>query len=169
MCCGVGNIGVAIAAALPGAYVWSADLTDECVAAARRNVSLHALEERVSIVQGDLFAPLAELGLEGSVDMIVCNPPYISSGRLAADRAHLLEHEPREAFDAGPYGLSIHQRVVRDAPSFLRPGGHLLMELGEGQACQVGRLVERSGCYTSIRFASDASGVERVVIAERLS
>ena len=105
------------------AHVWAADLTGPCVETAKRNASALGLQSRVTVVQGDLFAALAGLQLEGTVDVIVCNPPYISTGRLAADRASLLKHEPREAFDAGPYGLAIHQRVVKAAPVFLKPGG----------------------------------------------
>jgi methylase of polypeptide subunit release factors len=50
----------------------------------------------------------------GSVDLIVCNPPYISAGKLEGESARLLDRQPRGAFDAGPYGLAIHQRVITD-------------------------------------------------------
>ena len=109
-----------------------------------RNVEHLGLGDRVEVCQGDLFAGLADQGLEGTIDIVVCNPPYISSGRLAGDRAELLEHEPREAFDGGPYGLSIHQRVMADAPRFLKPGGWLLMEFGLGQHRQVKILLDRT-------------------------
>ena len=77
------------------------------------------------MLQGDLFDALSGLQLEGTIDLIVCNPPYISDTRLKGDRALLLELEPREAFAAGPYGLSIHMRVTKDALRYLRPGGAL--------------------------------------------
>ncbi len=164
MCCGSGNLAVAIALARPGASVWASDLTDGCVAVARQNVERFGLGERVRVLQGDLFAPLAGLGLEGSLDAIVCNPPYISSGRLGRDRAELLLHEPREAFDGGPYGLSIHQRVTREAPAFLRPGGWLLFEFGVGQERQLERLLSR-GPYRDVTFRSNAAGEPRVALA----
>ncbi len=72
--------------------------------------------------------------------MIVCNPPYISTGRLSKDRAVLLEREPVQAFDGGPYGLSIHQRVLSDAPRVLRLDGKLLFEFGLGQDRQLALL-----------------------------
>jgi release factor glutamine methyltransferase len=130
---------------------------------ARRNVEHLALSDRVRVVQGDLFQGLSGLALEGTVDAIVCNPPYISVKRLESDRATLLEHEPREAFDGGPYGLSIHQRVLKDAPAFLRPGGMLLFEVGLGQDRQVEALFKRARVYEDIRIAPDASGNGRVV------
>jgi release factor glutamine methyltransferase len=127
------------------------------------------LDGRVTVHQGDLFAGLAGAGLEGTVDVIVCNPPYISSGRLAGDRAGLLDHEPREAFDGGPYGLSIHQRVVKEALPFLKPGGWLLFEIGLGQERQVKLLFERTRAYQDLRMVANAAGEVRVVGARKIN
>src|SRR6185295_2492916 len=110
-----GNLACGIAHRVPHLRVWASDLTDGCVALARRNVAMHGLADRVSVHQGDLFTGLAGLGLENSIDVIVFNPPYISEKRLEGDRAYLLNDEPRAAFAAGPYGLSIHLRFVKDA------------------------------------------------------
>jgi release factor glutamine methyltransferase len=164
MCCGAGNLACAIAVAMPGARVWASDLTLPTVEAARRNVATLGLTDRVTVAQGDLFSSLEPHGLEGSIDMIVCNPPYISSGRLERDRAYLLEHEPREAFDGGPYGLSIHQKVIRQAPRFLRSGGQLLFEVGAGQGKQVSLLFGRATNYRDIETRADATGEARVVL-----
>jgi len=165
MCCGAGNLACAIATHLPGAKVWASDLTDGSVQWARRNVEQLGIGDRVMVAQGDLFAGLEGKGLEGTVDAVVCNPPYISTGRLAGDRTALLETEPREAFDGGPYGLSIHQRVIGDAPRFLRPAGWLLMEFGLGQHRQVKILLERSRRFVELGFISDAAGAPRVAVA----
>jgi release factor glutamine methyltransferase len=165
MCCGSGNLACAIATADRRARVWACDLTNDAVATARLNVEQLRVADRVTVLQGDLFDPLVSLGLERSIDVIVCNPPYISSGRLAKDRAELIEHEPREAFDGGPYGLSTFQRVVRDALTFLKPAGALLFEVGEGQARQVALLFDRTKAYEPTTTVADASGVPRVVLS----
>lgn len=162
MCCGSGNLACAIASHVAGAHVWASDLTDGCVDVARRNVTHLNLQSRIQVAQGDLFAGFAGLGLEGTIDMIVCNPPYISAKRLGEDRAHLLAHEPREAFDGGPYGLSLHQRVIKECLPFLRPGGHLLFEIGLGQDRQVKILFERAKVYEDIQLVSNAAGEIRV-------
>lgn len=167
MCCGSGNLACALAAHLPGARIWASDLTDACVSLARRNVLQLGIAARVTVVQGDLFAALQ--GLEGTIDAVVCNPPYISHARLAGDRAVLLESEPREAFDGGPYGLSIHQRVVKEALPFLKPGGHLLFEIGLGQERQVRMLFERTRAYEEIRTVSNAAGEVRVIAARKIN
>ena len=165
MCCGAGNLACGIAAALPDVTLWASDLTDGCVAVARRNVERLGLGARVTVKQGDLFAGLAGLGLEGTIAAVICNPPYISTGRLAKDRATLLDHEPREAFDGGPYGLSIHQRVIKDALAYLEPGGWLLFEIGLGQDKQVKLLFDRGRAYEETRHEVDAEGNPRVIYA----
>jgi len=162
MCCGSGNLACAIAHHLPAARVWASDLTDGCIAVTRRNVEHVGVSDRVVVAQGDLFAGLAGFGLEGSIDAVVCNPPYISQGKLATDRAVLLEHEPREAFDGGPYGLSIQQRVIKEALLFLRTGGILLFEIGLGQERQVKMLFDRAKAYEDIRLVANAAGEVRV-------
>lgn len=167
MCCGAGNLACAIAHHAVGSRVWASDLTDACVGLARRNVAWRNLAARVSVHQGDLFEGLRGLGLEGTIDILVCNPPYISEKRLAGERAELLELEPVEAFAAGPYGIGIHQRVVRDAAAFLRPGGILLVEVGLGQHRQVQMLFERSKAYEDIRAVHTAAGDARAVLGQR--
>ena len=167
MCCGSGNLACALASRLPGARVWASDLTDACVSLARRNVDYTGVADRVKVVQGDLFSGLQHL--HGTIDLIVCNPPYISHAKLAGERAVLLENEPREAFDGGPYGLTIHQRVVREALPFLKPGGWLLFEIGAGQDRQVRLLLERTRAYQELRTVADAAGAVRVVGARKIN
>jgi release factor glutamine methyltransferase len=167
MCCGSGNLACALAVHAPALRVWASDVTDGAVAVARRNVANLQLGDRVMVVQGDLFASLEGLDLEGTVDAVVCNPPYISTGKLATESAGLLAHEPREAFDGGPYGVSILQRVIRDAVKFLKPGGHLLFEIGAGQDRQVTALFSRSAAYDSITGTADAANTQRVLIGRK--
>jgi release factor glutamine methyltransferase len=167
MCCGSGNLACALASHLPRARVWASDLTDACVSLAKRNAEFAKVQDRVVVRQGDLFSALKELA--GTIDLIVCNPPYISQARLAGERAVLLENEPREAFDGGPYGLSIHQRVVKEAVPFLKPGGHLLFEIGLGQERQVTLLIERTRAYEPVRAVCNAAGEARVVVARKIN
>jgi release factor glutamine methyltransferase len=74
-------------------------------------------------------------------------------------------NEPREAFAAGPYGLSIHMRVTKDAPRYLRPGGLLLFEVGRDQDRQVATLLERNDAYENVSVVLDDAGAGRVVMA----
>jgi HemK-like putative methylase len=164
MCCGSGNLAIAIARHCPNARLWAADLTNETVELAKSNAKRLSLAGRVAVRQGDLFGAFAGDGLAGTVDMVVCNPPYISSARLDGRSAHLLAQEPREAFDGGPYGISILQRLIRDAAGFVRLGGWLLCEFGEGQERQAAALVARTKAYEEPSFAF-IDGKPRVMIA----
>ena len=169
-CCGAGNLACAIATHIPTAQVWASDLTDGCVSLSRRNVERLGLGDRVHVHQGDLFESLRGLdaALEGTIDAVVCNPPYISSSRLdEGDRATLLAHEPREAFDGGPYGLSIQTKVTKAARDFLRPGGWLLFEFGLGQEKQIAALYKRARNYGDVQNRPDPQGTPRVALAQR--
>jgi HemK-like putative methylase len=164
ICTGAGNLACGIAAAVPQTRIWASDLSHGAVALARKNVARHRLTRRVTVRQGDLFAPLANLGLEGRVELIVANPPYMSTKKLA-ERLDLAG-EPREAFDGGPYGLEILQRLVRDALPFLSMSGHLLFEFGLGQDRQIRLLLKRIHEY-DLDFVADMAGNPRVAVARR--
>jgi HemK-like putative methylase len=164
VCCGTGNLACAIAIAAPDTRAWALDLTDTCVALARANVARLDLGDRVTVLQGDLYAPLAGDGL-GEIDVIACNPPYISTGKL--ETRDDLAGEPREAFDGGPYGITIHQRVAREAVPLLRPGGWLVFEFGAGQERQLDALLRRTKAYDLIELISDDAGTPRVIAARK--
>lgn len=166
-CGGSANIGIVMAHLLPEARVWSTDLMARSSELARRNVAKHHLESRVVVATGDLFGALDGLGLEGRIDAITCSPPFISTGRLTKDRAYLLAHEPREAFDAGPYGVSMHQRLAKESPAMLRQGGYLVLEYGIGQAKQVEAIVNRTKAYDRVDVLSDAEGVPHAIRARK--
>jgi release factor glutamine methyltransferase len=165
MCCGAGNLACALAFEHDEGRVWACDLTDGAVALARHNAEALKLHPRLTVHQGDLFGALEGEPLDESLDAVVCNPPYISTTRLA--ERDDLKDEPREAFDGGPYGLSIHQRVIRDAARFLRPRGLIAFEFGIGQARQVELLFGRARAYESFHLVNDRGGEPRVAIARK--
>lgn len=167
MCCGCGNLACGIAYALPGAEIWASDLMEDCATLARRNAQRLGFQHRVHVDHGDLFGPISAMGA-GECDVIVCNPPYISSHRLTHDRQDLLSHEPRQAFDGGPYGLSIYQRLIYEAAPFIRKGGWLLLEFGVGQAASLQRLLQRCGYYDQVELVPDPTGEFRVAAARRI-
>ena len=167
MCTGSGNLACAVAKGVPSTTLHASDLTTDAVSVARQNVTNLELALRVTVHQGDLFEPLRSMGLQGKVDVVICNPPYISTGKLEKESADLLRDEPREAFDGGPYGISIHQRVVKDALDFLKPGGVLALEVGSGQGRQVALLFSRARQYDSPTVVCDAAGSVRAVLATR--
>jgi HemK-like putative methylase len=165
--CGSGNLSCGISYKVPLLKVHAVDILQSCVDLTVRNVARYNLSNRVSIYKGDLFGPLENLGLENTIDAVICNPPYIASSRLKNDRAYLTAYEPREAFDGGPFGFGMYQRLIKESLRFLKPGGNLLFEFGAGQDKQVEGLIKRAGGYDGIEFKTDPAGVPRVVIVRK--
>lgn len=163
VCCGTGNVACALAVKSPNLAIVATDLTDGCVAWARKNALRLALANRVAVVQGDLFINVPP----GPYDLITCNPPYISTGKLEGRED--LKNEPREAFDGGPYGVTIHQRVAREALPLLRAGGWLCFEFGLGQEKQLELVIKRAGGYDTVEFSNDENGAPRVVAVRKAS
>lgn len=168
MCCGSGNVGFGILADRSDIRLYGADLTDEAIGWARRNAERLDHDGRAIYAQGDMFAALEGIVAPGSVDLVACNPPYISTHKLETDSAHLLDAEPREAFDAGPYGISLHQRLIAEAPQYLRSGGWLVFEFGAGQDRQVKALLSRSRAFADLTFRVNEDGLPRVAVTRRL-
>jgi release factor glutamine methyltransferase len=147
--CGCGMIGITLALVYPRAHVVGLDIAADAVRVTRRNIEKFGLTERMEARLSNMFEAIPALA--GCVDAIVSSPPFISSGQLAKGSAHLLAQEPRTAFDAGPYGIAIHQRLIIDSAKMLRQGsGWLVVEFGEGQDKQVAHLIERSGSYQNL-------------------
>lgn len=169
VCTGSANVAAAIAAARPLARVQAADLSAEALALAARNLELLGLAGRVSLHQGDLLGAFDAEALSGTVDVLSCNPPYISAARRATMDAEIADHEPSLAFDGGPLGVRILQRLIKEAPTWLRPGGWLVFEIGAGQGKAVSDRLRADGHYEDIEPVSDDAGGIRVLKARRSS
>ncbi|MCW5801933.1 MAG: peptide chain release factor N(5)-glutamine methyltransferase [Deltaproteobacteria bacterium] len=130
LCTGSGAIAIALAVELPAARVVATDLSAAAVAIARRNAERNRVADRVDVREGDLFAPLATTE---RFDVIVANPPYIASAVIPTLSAEV-RGEPRLALDGGPDGLAFYDRICAAAPTYLDPGGALVLEHGYDQA-----------------------------------
>lgn len=166
VCTGSGNVALAISAGAPHARVLGSDLSPEAVELARENARFVGHPD-VEFRVGDLLGPFEDTAFLGSVDILACNPPYISSARVAGMAREIRGFEPALAFDGGAFGVSILRRLVSDAPRWLRPGGWLLTEVGVGQGSAVARLLERSPGFDRVESTVDPDGESRVVAARR--
>ena len=165
VCTGSGNLALALAHGVPSAQVFAADLSEDAVGLARRNATHLSLQDRVQWRSGDLLAPFDDADFHGQVDLLVCNPPYISSGKLETMPTEIVGFEPRLAFDGGPFGIRILQRLMRETPRFLRPGGWLAFEVGLGQGPAVLQWLNKTGHYDTTESVLDAEGQPRAFLA----
>jgi release factor glutamine methyltransferase len=165
LCTGSGNLALALAHHEPGCTVVGGDVSAEAVELARQNAEHTGLADRVRFVEGDLYAPFDTPEFRGAVDVIVCNPPYVPSSRVAGMATEIAEHEPRLAFDGGAFGLSVLLKLVAGAPRFLKPGSWLCFEVGAGQGEPMAARVERGGGYAIAERVLDPAGRVRALVA----
>ena len=157
---GSGAIAVALAHEKPEINVTAIDCSEETLEVARGNAQLNRVAERVACLIGDLNSlPL------GPFDMIVSNPPYISSRDWEQLMPEVRDHEPRLALDGGDDGLEAYRRIAVQAIQILSPGGWLLVEVGIGQAAVVNALFRAAG-LTAVEQRDDYAGIPRVVMGQ---
>lgn len=168
VCCGSGNLGIAVAVNVPGCIVFSADLSKEATELAQENVNLTELENRVTVRQGDLFSAFETDEFYEKTDLIICNPPYILSSKVAGMDSEIASNEPVLAFDGGMLGISIIQKLIRETPKFLSHQGWLVFEVGAGQGNFIIQLIERSKLYHPIESIEDDAGIIRVIAVQKV-
>jgi release factor glutamine methyltransferase len=165
VCTGCGNVALAIAQHVTSAKVFAADLSEDAVALARLNGQHLGLQDRATFSAGDLLTPFDTAEFHQTVDVLTCNPPYISSAKVEQMHGEISRHEPHLAFDGGPFGVKILMRLLQDAPRFVRPGGWLAFEVGLGQGPAMAKRLEKVAGVTEVRPLSDAHGAVRALVA----
>jgi release factor glutamine methyltransferase len=163
---GSGAIAVSLAKELPQARICAVDVSAAAAQIARLNARRHGVEERMEFFSGDLFEPVAEE--RGGFDLIVANPPYIRSEDLTGLAPEIREWEPTTALDGGADGLLYYRRIVAAAGDYLKTGGTILLELGDGMGEAVARLFADAGGFESAQVYRDYAGKERVIAAAKL-
>ena len=135
---GSGCLAIALAAKCPTAKVWALDVSTEALAVARGNAERHGVTERVEFIQGDGFGALPS---GEQFDLIASNPPYIPTAEIESLQPEVRDHDPRAALDGGADGLDFYRRLAGESGAFLKPGGRMMLELGDGQAAAVRNLL----------------------------
>ena len=128
---GSGCIAIALAVKCPRAEIRALDVSADALAVARRNAESNKVSDRIQFFQGDGFSALATAI---QFDLIISNPPYISSVEIATLQPEVRDYDPRQALDGGADGLDVYRRLAVDGGKFLKLGGKLMVEFGDGQA-----------------------------------
>ena len=162
LCTGSGCIGLAIASRVKDAKVTLADLSQEALAVAKQNIVLHHMTSRVSCVRANaLEEPPTFMG---KFDLIVSNPPYITTREMLELPRSVAAFEPRMALHGGDDGLKFYRAIAQNYAKALKPGGYLCFEFGEDQGDDVCAILKANG-YTVLERVKDYNDTERAVIA----
>lgn len=163
---GSGIIAICAAKNLPHARVTAIDLSPTALEVARRNAAKHAVSDRITFLESDLFAkvPAGE-----RFHLIASNPPYVSEKELAKLAPEVREHEPMSALVAGPLGTSVIERLIPQAAERLHSGGRLMLEISPMIEPAVRKLIESSGHFAAPTTMKDLAGLARIISVAKIS
>ncbi len=160
VCTGSGCIIISIAKNISGIRAAALDISREALLVAKNNAKLHGVS--IEFLESDLFAEI-----HGTYDVIISNPPYIPTDEIDTLMPEVREFEPHLALDGSQDGLLFYRRILDEAQYHLKPGGHLLFEIGCDQGQAVCGLLKQAG-YSEIAVAKDLAGLDRVVMGTLL-
>lgn len=140
------------------------DISAAAIEIAKRNALRHRVESRLTFVRGNCFSSLSRGDF--SFDLIVSNPPYLAEDDFPGLQREVKDHEPREALAGGRDGLDVVRRLLSESEAFLKPGGHLLIEIGFNQASAVQSYLEKQEWLVK-GIRPDLLGIPRVVVLQK--
>ncbi len=150
----------------PAATGIGLDMSNAALAVARANAEALGVADRARLVLGDWRRAGWERDLGGPFDLVVSNPPYIEASAIDGLMPEVARFEPREALDGGPDGLAAYHKIAAAAATLIAPGGHLLVEAGEGQAIEISKILGEAGLAVGAPW-KDLAGIDRVVPAQQ--
>ena len=157
---GSGSIAVTLAAELPNLHVTATDMSNAALDVARRNAVTHDVDQRVIFIEGDWARPLPT-----PADVVVSNPPYLTSEELAATARDVRDFEPPPALDGGSGGLDAYRALLASLHGATRPGATVLLEIDPRRAGLVADVVRSEFAGARISFREDLTRRDRVLEA----
>ena len=157
LCTGSGAIPLVIARRTPALDCLGVDLSPEALRWARQNLQNLGLAN-CRFLEGDLFAPVPP---EKRFDLITANPPYVTPDEYTELPAVIKDYEPRMALEAQDNGLALEKAIIAQAPAWLKPGGYLLLEMGETQGEALRQALEQAG-FQDVVIRQDWAGRDRI-------
>lgn len=164
---GSGCIAISLARHLPQARVVATDISSGALEVARANAVRHGVQNRIQFIEGDALEPLSRFKLEGAVDVLASNPPYVEEATSELVQREVREWEPHTALFAGADGLDFYRRLLPDAPHYLKPGGYLVCEIGYRQLDAILRLIDSSE-FEFVDVTRDLQGWPRTLAMRKV-
>jgi len=163
---GSGCIAVALAVSIPESRVLAIDISPGAIQVARYNAEAHSVGDRIEFLEGDLLAPLEGRELEGKLDFIVSNPPYVPDADIDHLQREVRCHEPRVALSGGRQGLDFYRRLLDESPAYVKQRGYLVCEIGFSQLDCIRDLIA-SPPWELIEVTADLQGIPRTLTIQR--
>lgn len=161
---GCGNLAVVIGRERPRAAIFATDISRRALRTAKQNARRLGATN-IHFLKGDLLRPLDRVGPPALFDLIISNPPYVSSGEWTGLSADVKNHEPKTALWAGPSGTEVIKILIQESPRYLKEGGRLLLEIGFGQEQSVRSFFKKG--WSRVDVYTDYAGIPRIVSAEK--
>ena len=161
---GSGCIALTLLCEMPGAHAVAVDKSESALEVAKLNARNLSVSDRAVFMVSDCFNALD--ANQHQFDLIVSNPPYVSAKAVPGLQREVRDHEPLIALSPGADGLTVIRRLIADAPAFLKPKGHLLMEIGFDQGEAVQELIDEDA-WRLIEVRPDLQSIPRIVVLQR--
>ena len=161
---GSGCIAITVLCENPSVHAIGLDISAAALEVAKRNAIAHNVANRISFIKSDCFDALTD---DISFELIVSNPPYVSAKVLPGLQREVRDHEPRVALTPGVDGLAVIKRLITDAPRFLKPAGHLVIEIGFDQSESIPALVDPA-IWQLIDIVPDLQQIPRIVVLKKI-
>jgi release factor glutamine methyltransferase len=159
---GCGALAISLAREIPQAEVLATDISRRALRIARVNARRNG-QNSITFLHGDLYKPLDKRALAKSCDFIISNPPYVAENEWKECSIEIRGQEPKQAIVSGVTGLEFIAALTEGAETYLKAGGYLLFEIGEGQKDKVVPFFDRR--WMSVEVFKDLSGIPRVIAA----
>ncbi|MGE5807310.1 MAG: peptide chain release factor N(5)-glutamine methyltransferase, partial [Ignavibacteria bacterium] len=160
---GSGNIAVSLAKNLPQLSITAIDISKDAINLAGENIKLNGVRN-VRLIQYDILNPGKNVFKE-KFDIIVSNPPYVSSEEFSDLAPELKVYEPKDALTDFSDGLKFYREISRNAKNLLKPEGKIFFEMGKGLHENIKEILEKNG-FKKIQIKKDLQNIERVIFGE---
>ncbi|MFH1594411.1 MAG: peptide chain release factor N(5)-glutamine methyltransferase [Candidatus Omnitrophota bacterium] len=163
---GSGNIAISLTKYMPSSRIVALDISESALRSAIANAVKYGCENRIDFIRSDLFCNVNSR-YKGFFDLVVSNPPYVGL-RDFDSLSSEVKQDPYIALFGGKDGLDIYKKLVKEAPSFMKLGARLILEIGYDQGQAVAELLSGTGSFTDIALNKDYSGIDRIISARKI-
>ena len=163
ICTGSGAIGISLAYYIRDSYIYALDISKKALEYCKANAIKNNVIDRLEIIEGDLLKPLYAKALEGEIDVLLSNPPYISKREMEKLPDNIRSYEPHLALYGGEDGLDYYKKIIQGASALIKKGGILIFEISYNYGEILKEIIENTGLFRDIKIEQDLAGKNRCI------